>query len=217
MGKINKKRVTFLTLSLFLISSPTAIMLDNKMIENLDSEYLIEPVVASVELTDTKQSTNTEYNEFVSTIAEFALEMKEEERQKSNQIKKKNYIDIDVEVTYYTGLASENGSKNAGKNAIGGYLSNTSIAIPRKDDLVKYGTKIEFSNLGKKYMDDYNGKHLIRIADDCGRPKHIRVREDGVYRMDVYCPRIGNETDDEYWSRVDSYGKYKTTAKVYLN
>lgn len=64
-------------------------------------------------------------------------------------------------------------------------------------------------------MEDYEGKYLIRIADDTGNPSHIRKMEDGTYRLDVFCPRLPNETDADYHKRVNAYGKTKTTIKVY--
>ena len=126
-----------------------------------------------------------------------------------------NYESIEVVVSYYTSLAGENGGY-AGLNAIGGELSETSIAIPRpnSNSLIQYGTVIEFDDLGEAYMEDYNGNHLTRVADDTGNPNHIYIKGDGTYRVDVFCPRLKGESDSEYKQRVLKYGKHRTTARV---
>lgn len=125
------------------------------------------------------------------------------------------YESIKVVVSYYTSLAGENGGY-AGLNAIGGELSETSIAIPRpnSNSLIQYGTVIEFDDLGEAYMEDYNGNHLTRVADDTGNPNHIYIKGDGTYRVDVFCPRLKGESDSEYKQRVLKYGKHRTTARV---
>lgn len=155
---------------------------------------------------------NTEQKEFISIIAESALgyeivgDDKEEE---------KDYVTLDVIVSYYTSLPEENGVNYGGRNAIGGYLTNTSVAIPRTG-IIEYGMTLEFESMSEAYMKDYNGKYLTRVADDCGSPSHIRVREDGVYRIDIYCPKFSYESDSQYYRRVNNYGKHQTTCKVYL-
>lgn len=189
------------------IVSPVSFEYENTL-ELMDEEY-----IARLE-----ESQKEPYN-FISTISESIrgnLMVGEQKEVKKEE--KKDYVMIDVIVSYYTSVEEENGNGLEGRNAIGGYLSNTSIAIPRvtENSIVKYGSVIEFEDLGEAYMKDYNGKYLKRIADDCGSPKHIRIREDGVYRMDIYCPKFPNESKSQYIKRVNNYGKYKTTAKVYL-
>lgn len=128
--------------------------------------------------------------------------------------KQNDYKTYNALVSYYTYLPQCTGN-GLGITASGKKISETSVAIPRKDDVLKFGTKIEFKNLAAKYMEDYEGKYLIRIADDTGNPSHIRKMEDGTYRLDVFCPRLPNETDVDYHKRVNTYGKTKTTIKVY--
>lgn len=158
-----------------------------------------------------------EVKEFVSIFAESVLDEYEivtDPEIEDDTVKEEKYITLDVVVSYYTSLPEENGVNYGGRNAVGGYLSSTSIAIPR-NGIIKYGMTVEFESLGETYMKDYNGQYLTRIADDCGSPKHIRVREDGVYRMDIYCPKFSYESDEQYKARVNNYGKYRTTCKVY--
>ena len=186
-----------------------------------------EEQMSTIETTDEidvyEEAMKEDEIQFVSIMAESALDEytvvgDEEEEEVPVEENNEEYVEINVVVSYYTGVDDENGGYE-GMNALGGRLTETSIAIPRprENSLVKYGTIIEFDDLGESYMNDYNGKHLTRIADDCGNVKHIRIREDGVYRMDIYCPRFKNESISEYKKRVTSYGKYSTTAKVLLN
>lgn len=74
---------------------------------------------------------------------------------------------------------------------------------------------MEFKEFAPKYMQDYNGQYLVRIADDTGSPNHIRKLDNGIYRLDVFCPKFPNETDSEYYNRVSSYGKTETTFRIY--
>lgn len=192
------------------IVSPVSFEYENQL-ELMDEEYMAK----------LEESKKEPYN-FISTISqsmngELMIGEKVEIKEKKKE-ENKDYVTIDIIVSYYTSVEEENGNGLEGRNAIGGYLSNTSIAIPRvtENSIVKYGSVIEFEDLGEAYMKDYNGKYLKRIADDCGSPKHIRIREDGVYRMDIYCQRLPNESRSQYIKRVNNYGKYKTTAKVYL-
>ena len=154
-----------------------------------DVDRSMEAVTEKVKIN--KEVKVTKEEEFISTIAEMMV-MPEEE--------KKEYIEVKAICTFYTSLASCNGD-NAGRNAIGGYLSETSIAIPRKS--MPYGTMIEVKGVG------------VRYADDCGSKKHIRIMEDGTYRFDVYVSRIKGESDSQYKKRVTNYGKFETTAKIY--
>lgn len=127
---------------------------------------------------------------------------------------KQNYEEYNAIVSYYTYLPECTGS-GLGITASGKKVSETSVAIPRKDNVLKFGTKIEFKTLAPQYMKDYNSKYLTRIADDTGNSNYIRKMEDGTYRLDVFCPKLPNETDKEYHKRVYSYGKTETKIKVY--
>lgn len=108
---------------------------------------------------------------------------------------------VSAELTFYTSLASCNGEANVGRNAIGGFLSSTSIAIPRGS--MPFGTHIYIEGVG------------MRIADDVGHPNYIRIKDDGTYIFDIYCPRLNGENDDDYKSRIMSYGRVKTKARIY--
>lgn len=111
------------------------------------------------------------------------------------------YIEVKAICTFYTSLESCNGSGNSGKNAVGGCLNKTSIAIPRNS--MPYGTVIEIDKIGTK------------VADDCGNGKYIKINEDGSYRFDIYVPRLHGENDKEYKERVLMIGKLETMAKIY--
>lgn len=213
---MSKLSSILLLTSTLVITSINAVPSEMKNItinENLEIPTIIqEKIIDDIEYIKANSEPKVE---FVSTISEDARGLLVETLEPEPE-PEKDYVEIRVVASFYTGLEEENGDGLGGKNAIGGYLSKTSVAIPRHDELVTYGMEIEFERFSDGYMRDYNGQYLTRIADDTGNPKHIRVREDGVYRMDIYCPKLANEDKDQYWSRVNSYGKYETTAKVYL-
>ena len=115
----------------------------------------------------------------------------------------REFIEIDVELSFYTGLACENTPLGA-VDAQGNALIWGTIAVPRT---VSLGTEFSFDN----YPD------MIFTARDRGSVKHIRVTDKGVYRMDVYCPRKQGESDSAYYKRVNNYGKIKTKGKLYTD
>lgn len=110
--------------------------------------------------------------------------------------------EINIEITFYTGLACEN-TVHGSVDAQGNDLVWSTIAVPRSIDL---GTKFE--------IDLYPNQTFV--ARDRGSVKHIRIKEDGTYRIDIFCPRKSGETDDEYWSRVNAYGRITTTGRIML-
>lgn len=163
----------------------------------------IDEMVTSMENYNQNTSINKEFKE--SPISELELSIGKVEQE---------YNEYNAIVSYYTYLPECTGN-GLGITASGVKVSETSVAIPRKDNVLKFGTKIEFVTLAPKYMEDYDGKYLTRIADDTGSPKYIRKMENGTYRLDVFCPKLPNETDKEYHKRVNSYGKTQTKIKVY--
>lgn len=115
-------------------------------------------------------------------------------------IEETQYKEIDIELSFYTGLVCEN-TEHGAVDAQGNNLVWGIIAIPREIDL---GTNFE--------IDIYPNQ--VFKGTDRGSVKHIRIREDGVYRIDVFCPRKWGETDNEWWTRVNNYGKIKTTGRI---
>lgn len=124
------------------------------------------------------------------------------------------YKEFNAIVSYYTYLP-ECTNNGLGITASGKKVSETSVAIPRDDDILKFGVEIKFETLSPKYIEDYEGKYLTRIADDTGNPKYIRKMENGTYRLDVFCPKLPNETNESYYKRVNSYGKTNTKIRVH--
>lgn len=112
-----------------------------------------------------------------------------------------NCYGIDVEMSFYTSLIEENTSYGS-VDAQGNPLTFGTIAIPRD---IALGTRLHINNVG-----DFVGR-------DRGSRKHIRIKEDGTWRIDVFIPRIKGETDNQYWRRVNNYGKVKERASVYCD
>ena len=106
---------------------------------------------------------------------------------------------IDIECSFYTNLFEENGTHC--KDALGNLLTFGCVAIPYELDL---GTKLE--------IDLY--PNTTFIGNDRGSKKHIRITEDGTYRIDVFIPRQYGESEFEYLTRVNNMGKVKTIGRI---
>lgn len=111
------------------------------------------------------------------------------------------YIEIECELSYYTTLNCENGY--GAIDAQGNALKFGTIAIPRD---IALGTEFSF--------DVFEGVRFI--GTDRGSRKHIRIRQDGVYRIDVCIERNKGESDEQYRSRVSAMGKTTTKGKMYI-
>ena len=114
----------------------------------------------------------------------------------------KEYVEIEVEITFYTSLIEENTSWG-GVDAEGNPLIWGTLAVPRS---VALGTKFE--------IEGYEG--TIFTARDRGGKNHIKIKENGTYRVDMFIPRNKNEDDNQYWKRVNDYGRITRTAKMYI-
>lgn len=114
----------------------------------------------------------------------------------------KKFVEINVEISFYTSLIEENTSLG-GIDAQGNPLTWGTIAVPRS---VALGTKFE--------IEGYEGTTFV--ARDRGSVKHIRIKEDGTYRIDMFIPRKKGENNNQYWQRVNAYGKIKRKAKMYI-
>lgn len=139
---------------------------------------------------------NEEIN-FESTISEMHKELLAQEQRKIEEEKK--YKEIDCEITFYTSLICEN-TKYGSVDAMSNPLRWGTIAIPRD---YKLGTKFEFEGIDGTF-----------VGTDRGSKKHIRIKEDGVVRIDMFIPRKKGESDDQYYKRVNGYGRFKTKGKI---
>lgn len=113
----------------------------------------------------------------------------------------KKFKEIDVEISFYTDLECENSSLGA-VDAQGNSLIWGTLAVPRE---VSLGTKFSIEG----YNDTF-------VARDRGSIKHIRIKNDGTYRIDMFIPKKEGESRDKYYERVNNYGKVKRKAKMYL-
>ncbi|OON98205.1 MAG: hypothetical protein ATN36_01170 [Epulopiscium sp. Nele67-Bin005] len=108
------------------------------------------------------------------------------------------YEPMEAIVTFYTGLAAENGGFE-GMNAIGGLLEVGSIAAPKD---IPFGTSIIIPNLPS----DVNTA-IFEVDDRGGAIKRL---SDNKIKLDIYVPRLYNETDREYYKRVNALGVIET-------
>ena len=106
---------------------------------------------------------------------------------------------IDIECSFYTSTLIENGTH--GKDALGNTLTFGCVAIPYELSL---GTKLE--------IDIY--PNTTFVGNDRGSKKHIRITENGTYRIDIFIPRQYGESDYIYLNRVNNMGKVKTTGRI---
>ena len=120
---------------------------------------------------------------------------------KEENDEKNNYIEIDCILSFYSCLNCENGYGNV--DAQGNKLKFGTIAIPRELEL---GTKIKF---------DYFGD-MIFTGTDRGSENHIRITEDGTYRIDVCIDRPNGYTDNQYLQYVNNMGKVETKGYILL-
>lgn len=127
-----------------------------------------------------------------------------QEKEKPKATTSNNFKEVNVRVSFYTSLASENGGY-AGKNAIGGKLKIGSVSAPKS---VPFGSTISIPDMQK-----YLGITDFTVDDRGGA---IYIRDDGTYKLDVYVPRKQGESDSEYFNRVNNLGIVNTKAKIYF-
>lgn len=111
-----------------------------------------------------------------------------------------NYHLINVRVSFYTGLACENGGY-AERNAIGGPLQIGSLAAPQD---IPFGTSFIIKNLPQDVSTD------TFIVDDRGGA--IKRINDNTIKVDVYVKRNPGESDAQYFDRTNALGIIYTKA-----
>ena len=127
------------------------------------------------------------------------IQEKEKPKENTSTVK-----EVNVRVSFYTSLASENGGY-AGMNAINGRLSLGSISAPKS---IPFGSIISIPE-----MQNLLGITEFTVDDRGGA---IYVRDDGVYKLDVYVPQRQGESDNDYFNRVNNMGIVNTKAKIYF-
>lgn len=176
--------------------------------ETLKKVEQIEKELSELKKQPTNDKTNNDIEEIVelNPVAYKPVEttpqtIQEKEKPKENT---SNVKEVSVRVSFYTSLASENGGY-AGMNAVNGRLTLGSISAPKS---VPFGSTISIPEMQK----------LLGITeftvDDRGGA--IFVREDGVYKLDVYVPQKQGESDNDYFKRVNNMGIVNTKAKIYF-
>ena len=111
-----------------------------------------------------------------------------------------NYEMINVRVSFYTGLAIENGGYTE-LNALGGPLKVGSLAAPLD---VPFGSLFVIKNLPSDVQTD------TFIVDDRGSA--IKWINNHTMKVDVYVKRKPGESDAAYFRRTNDLGIIYTTA-----
>ncbi|MGL5677917.1 MAG: hypothetical protein ACRDDX_16075, partial [Cellulosilyticaceae bacterium] len=107
---------------------------------------------------------------------------------------------IQVRISFYSGLARENGGYEE-MNALGGPLVVGSLAAPHD---IPFGTTFIIDGLPADIPTN------TFIVDDRGGA--ITRIDDTTIKVDVYVPRNTTESDDAYYTRVNDLGILYTTA-----
>lgn len=111
-----------------------------------------------------------------------------------------NYEMINVRVSFYTGLARENGGYTE-LNALGGPLRIGSLAAPPD---VPFGSSFIIKNLPSDIQTD-----TFTVDDRGGAIKWINSH---TMKVDVYVKRKAGESDTAYFLRTNDLGIIYTTA-----
>ena len=189
---MSKSRKMMIALGLALVFAP---------ITASSSNVIVDEVMEEVSITRTIENEVIEVD-FESTVAEMHKEqLKIEKELYKKEEAKKEYIEVDCEITFYTSLLCEN-TKYGAVDAQSNPLKWGTIAIPRDYEL---GTKFEFDGISGTFT-----------GTDRGSKKHIKIKSNGVVRVDMFVPRNKGESDDNYYRRVNSYGRFKTKGRILI-
>lgn len=115
------------------------------------------------------------------------------------------YKSVNVVVTFYTSLPSENGGYT-GMNAVDGKLGVGSLAAPKD---IPFGTTFVIDGLPADTQTN------TFVVDDRGGA--IKWIDSNTMKLDVYISRKQGENDSEYYRRVNNLGVYRVTAKYKLS
>ena len=131
------------------------------------------------ECMETEIHTRTEEEiQFISTIAETTIDMKEEASIAENV---EEWIPVNLHISYYTDLQCENTIGKETTDAIGNKLVFGTIAIPRDLPL---GTEFKIE-----------GYDSIFYGNDRGSKKYIKWIDENTMKVDMFIPRIKNEDE----------------------
>lgn len=113
-----------------------------------------------------------------------------------------SWIDINLHISFYTDLQSENIVGQETTDAQGNSLVFGTIAIPRDMPL---GTRFT--------IDGFDGEFVGR---DRGSKKYIKWVDNNTIKIDMFIPRQSGESNSAYHRRVNNKGIVKTTGKYLL-
>ena len=135
------------------------------------------------------------YNEFIEAEYEKETMFNLIDRLNAKYNKNIKYLEpIDFEVSYYTDLNSENGFGPI--NCKGERLTDGMIA----NNILELGTQIYFPELG------------LKTVSDRGSAKYFSKLD----AVDVFVPRNKNESDADYYKRVNTLGRHTVTGYILM-
>lgn len=142
-----------------------------------------------------------------SAIREYEIqlsELSEQMEELTSSDSQDEYRMVNVVVTYYTALPSENGG-NAGMNAIDGRLQVGSLSAPKD---IPFGTVFIIDGLAADAQ-----TNTFTVDDRGGAIKWI---DSNTMKLDVYIARKQGESDSAYYKRVNNLGVARVAAKYKL-
>lgn len=147
-----------------------------EIVNNVDINKIIEESISKYrQEQDTKQVAKTNKSNINQTT-----KTKKLSRGGNNPYYKQN---INIVASHYSGREEENGRGNEMKNALGGELTSSTIAVPRN---IKLGSLIKLT--------DNDGNEYIKIALDYGHTKYIKWIDDNTMKIDICKPYASRKT-----------------------
>ena len=168
-------------------------------------EHMADKNKDIVEYIETLNHAKKELNSTLELEHEVGIKKEQVKLEQVQAEEEKDYQDVTLTISFYTALESENGKGRANMNAIGGTLvANQSIAMPRD---IPFGSILEIEGYGKRVCDDRGSKKYIKWLND--EKTHMKV--------DLYIARNKDESNKQYWKRVNDMGVIKDVkAKLYI-
>lgn len=184
----SKLAIGVVGLAIFILA-PIQLLPSKISDENMETHIETRTKEVSHEVLNEVKSQNEV--EFIGIQQEEVVELEEED-----------WIDINLHISFYTDLQSENTVGKETTDAQGNKLVYGTIAIPR--DLPLGTTFI---------IDGFDGEFTGR---DRGSKKYIKWLDSNTMKIDMHIPRISGESNSAYHKRVYHMGVVKTIGKYLL-
>lgn len=187
-----RKKISWVLISTFLFLCVTVkIYADSGLeIDKLENSEI--KISHAEKIAEAGNEINEEINKYKNSD-EYKRDLLKVNMEKELGIKIKELKPITCEITYYSSLASENGSYGM-KTASGENMNSKTVA----NNFLDFGTDL------------YIEGHGYKVVEDTGSDRHFNR----VSRFDVYVPRNDGESDSDYYKRVNMMGRDTETGYI---